>query len=88
MLNYGLISFTADRQSGNNYIVNADERFHLKIEKRTIDYVECVKADYLLVASGSIKQVVFCRMFFDIVDCTAQISFRVIALLLSLVILL
>ncbi|GFZ07715.1 FAD/NAD(P)-binding oxidoreductase family protein [Actinidia rufa] len=36
--------------------VNADGRFHLKIEKRTIDYVECVKADYLLVASGRIKQ--------------------------------
>ncbi|GFZ19153.1 phosphoglycerate mutase-like family protein [Actinidia rufa] len=36
--------------------VNADGRFHLKIEKHTIDYVECVKADYHLVAGGSIKQ--------------------------------
>ncbi|GFZ19157.1 FAD/NAD(P)-binding oxidoreductase family protein [Actinidia rufa] len=36
--------------------VTADGKFHLKIEKRTIDYVEFVKADYLLVASGSVKQ--------------------------------
>ena len=54
--------------------MTVDGRFHLKIEKRTIDYVECVEADYLLVASGGIKQVVFCCMFSDIVDYEAQIS--------------
>lgn len=33
-------------------------KFLLKIEKRTIDYVEYVEADYLLIASGSSPQVV------------------------------
>ncbi|KAK1438873.1 hypothetical protein QVD17_04685 [Tagetes erecta] len=34
----------------------ADGKFMLKIEKRTIDYVEFVEADYLLIASGSSQQ--------------------------------
>lgn len=32
-------------------------KFTIKVEKRTIDYVEHVQADYLLIASGSSKQV-------------------------------
>ncbi|KAM7508071.1 hypothetical protein LguiA_018524 [Lonicera macranthoides] len=32
------------------------KKFILKIEKRTIDYVESVEANYLLIASGSSKQ--------------------------------
>ncbi|XAR71221.1 hypothetical protein NMG60_11028385 [Bertholletia excelsa] len=31
-------------------------KFLLKIEKRTVDYVEHIEADYLLIASGSSKQ--------------------------------
>ncbi|KAI3713188.1 hypothetical protein L1987_71761 [Smallanthus sonchifolius] len=31
-------------------------KFKLKIEKRTIDYVEFIEADYLLIASGSSQQ--------------------------------
>ncbi|XP_051118000.1 uncharacterized protein LOC127242483 isoform X2 [Andrographis paniculata] len=33
-----------------------DGKFSVKIEKRTIDYVEYVKANYLLIASGSSEQ--------------------------------
>lgn len=33
------------------------KKFILKIEKRTIDYAESVDANYLLIASGSSKQV-------------------------------
>ena len=36
-----------------------------------------VSVDYLLVASGSIKQVAFCDLFFDIVDYAVQISVSV-----------
>lgn len=32
-------------------------KFCLKIEKRTIDFVEYVEADYLLIATGSSQQV-------------------------------
>lgn len=32
-------------------------KFVLKIEKRSIDYVENVAADYVLIASGSSRQV-------------------------------
>lgn len=35
----------------------AGGKFILKIEKRTIDYVESVEADYLFIASGSSQQV-------------------------------
>ncbi|GER36858.1 oxidoreductase [Striga asiatica] len=35
-----------------------DGKFSIKIEKRTVDYVEYVKADYLMIASGSSEQVV------------------------------
>lgn len=34
----------------------AGAKFILKLEKRSIDYVESVEADYLLIASGSSKQ--------------------------------
>ncbi|KAL8124463.1 uncharacterized protein LOC141718119 isoform X2 [Apium graveolens] len=34
----------------------AGGKFNLKIEKRTIDYVESVEADYLFIASGSSQQ--------------------------------
>lgn len=33
-------------------------KFLLKIEKRTIDYVDYVEADYVLIATGSSRQVV------------------------------
>lgn len=33
-------------------------KFLLKIEKRTIDYVDHVEADYVLIATGSSRQVV------------------------------
>lgn len=33
-------------------------KFSVKIEKRTIDYIEYVDADYLMIASGSSQQVV------------------------------
>ncbi|CAA0823398.1 FAD/NAD(P)-binding oxidoreductase family protein [Striga hermonthica] len=33
-----------------------DGKFSIKIEKRTVDYVEYVKADYLMIASGSSEQ--------------------------------
>ncbi|KAL4568442.1 hypothetical protein LXL04_024055 [Taraxacum kok-saghyz] len=36
--------------------ISPSEKFILKIEKRTIDYVEFVEADYLLIASGSSQQ--------------------------------
>ncbi|XP_057491398.1 uncharacterized protein LOC130777148 [Actinidia eriantha] len=36
--------------------VTAGGKIHMKIEKRTIDYVEYVEANYLLVASGSSRQ--------------------------------
>ncbi|KAF6159891.1 hypothetical protein GIB67_032975 [Kingdonia uniflora] len=35
---------------------NTSGKFRLKIEKRTIDFMEHVEADYLLIASGSNKQ--------------------------------
>ncbi|KAL3640151.1 hypothetical protein CASFOL_015119 [Castilleja foliolosa] len=35
---------------------SADGKFSVKLEKRTIDYVEYVKADYLMIASGSSEQ--------------------------------
>ncbi|KAJ0812795.1 putative 3-Dehydro-bile acid delta(4,6)-reductase [Helianthus annuus] len=35
---------------------SAGGKFTLKIEKRTIDYVELIEADYLLIASGSNQQ--------------------------------
>ena len=35
----------------------AGGKFILKIEKRTIDYVESIEADYLFIASGSSQQV-------------------------------
>ncbi|MFS8032010.1 putative 3-Dehydro-bile acid delta(4,6)-reductase, HI0933-like insert domain superfamily [Helianthus anomalus] len=35
---------------------SAGGKFTLKIEKRTIDYVEFIEADYLLIASGSNQQ--------------------------------
>ncbi|OIT37144.1 PREDICTED: uncharacterized protein LOC109241175 [Nicotiana attenuata] len=34
----------------------ADGKFAVKLEKRSLDYVEHVEADYLLIASGSSKQ--------------------------------
>ncbi|XP_015063832.1 uncharacterized protein LOC107009078 [Solanum pennellii] len=34
----------------------ADGKFAIKLEKRSLDYVEHVEADYLLIASGSSKQ--------------------------------
>uniref|UniRef100_M1A9M3 Oxidoreductase n=2 Tax=Solanum tuberosum TaxID=4113 RepID=M1A9M3_SOLTU len=37
----------------------ADGKFAIKLEKRSLDYVEHVEADYLLIASGSSKQVTF-----------------------------
>lgn len=37
----------------------AGGKFNLKIEKRTIDYVESVEADYLFIASGSSQQVLY-----------------------------
>ena len=39
-------------------------KFLIKIEKRTINYVEYVEADYLLIASGSSQQVVM-NMWFN-----------------------
>lgn len=41
----------------------ASGKFTLKIEKRTIDYVDFVEADYLLIASGSSQQVSLLRSF-------------------------
>lgn len=38
-------------------------KFLIKIEKRTINYVEYVEADYLLIASGSSQQVVMNKWF-------------------------
>lgn len=35
----------------------SDGKFAVKLEKRSLDYVEHVEADYLLIASGSSKQV-------------------------------
>ncbi|KAF5792119.1 putative 3-Dehydro-bile acid delta(4,6)-reductase, FAD/NAD(P)-binding domain superfamily [Helianthus annuus] len=35
---------------------SAGGKFTLKIDKRTIDYVEFIEADYLLIASGSNQQ--------------------------------
>ncbi|GFP90351.1 uncharacterized protein ytfp [Phtheirospermum japonicum] len=35
---------------------SADGKFLVKLEKRTIDYVEHVEADYLMIASGSSEQ--------------------------------
>ncbi|KAI7757090.1 hypothetical protein M8C21_028490, partial [Ambrosia artemisiifolia] len=35
---------------------SAGGKFMLKVEKRTIDYVEFIEADYLLIASGSSQQ--------------------------------
>lgn len=35
----------------------ADGKFAIKLEKHSLDYVEHVEADYLLIASGSSKQV-------------------------------
>lgn len=40
-------------------------KFHLKVEKRTIDFVEHLEAKYVLVATGSSKQVKkFILLFF------------------------
>ncbi|WCJ20834.1 FAD/NAD(P)-binding oxidoreductase family protein [Euphorbia peplus] len=39
-----------------NAAVDADGKFHLKIEKRSVDFMESVEADYLLIASGSSRQ--------------------------------
>ncbi|XP_065877952.1 uncharacterized protein [Euphorbia lathyris] len=39
-----------------NASVDADGKFHLKIEKRSVDFIESVEADYLLIASGSSRQ--------------------------------
>lgn len=50
-LQTGKVVTTASASSGLG-------KFLLKIEKRTIDYVEYVEADYLLIASGSSPQVV------------------------------
>lgn len=36
----------------------ASGKFSIKVEKRTIDYVEYVEANYLMIASGSSEQVV------------------------------
>lgn len=38
--------------------MTADGKFLLKIEKRTVDSVEHAEANYLLIASGSNRQVV------------------------------
>ncbi|KAH9676295.1 hypothetical protein KPL70_019108 [Citrus sinensis] len=35
---------------------NAGRKFLLKVEKRTMNLVECIEADYLLIASGSSQQ--------------------------------
>eukprot|EP00257_Ricinus_communis_P004326 XP_002517453.2 uncharacterized protein LOC8276008 isoform X2 [Ricinus communis] len=35
---------------------DASGKFHLKVEKRTAEFVESVEADYLLIASGSSRQ--------------------------------
>lgn len=47
----------------------AGGKFSIKVEKRTIDYVECAEVDYLMIASGSSEQVasdfqLFCSLFF------------------------
>ncbi|XP_042756259.1 uncharacterized protein LOC111906624 isoform X2 [Lactuca sativa] len=48
------------RQKGGKSVTSASisqsGKFILKIEKRTIDYVDFVEADYLLIASGSSQQ--------------------------------
>lgn len=36
---------------------SAGRKFLLKVEKRTMNLVECIEADYLLIASGSSQQV-------------------------------
>lgn len=47
----------------------ADGKFSIKVEKRTVDFVEYVEANYLMIASGSSEQVaskfqLFCSLFF------------------------
>ncbi|KAF5761079.1 putative 3-Dehydro-bile acid delta(4,6)-reductase [Helianthus annuus] len=43
-------------KSVTSAFTSAGGKFTLKIEKRTIDYVEFIEADYLLIASGSNQQ--------------------------------
>lgn len=47
--------------SGASIVDNG--KFLLKVEKRTVDFVEYIQADYILVATGSSRQVndcIFC----------------------------
>lgn len=37
----------------------ASGKFTVKLEKRSVDYIEYVEADYLLIASGSSQPVTF-----------------------------
>ena len=46
--------------------ISADGKFIVKIEKRTIDYVDFIEADYLLMASGSSQQVSFLSPLTDL----------------------
>lgn len=45
---------------------NAGGKILLKVEKRTINLVESIEADYLLIASGSSKQVCLTNVAFPI----------------------
>lgn len=60
----GTFFFQVTLQTGkvvSDASVSDNGKFLLKVEKRTIDLVEYMEADYLLVASGSSKQVeIFC----------------------------
>lgn len=50
LLQTGKVVTTASMTAGGKFVV--------KIEKRTVDSMEHVEADYLLIASGSSRQVV------------------------------
>lgn len=41
----------------SNACISCEGKFNLKIEKRTIDFVEDIETDFLLIASGSCQQV-------------------------------
>ncbi len=56
-------------------------KFILKIEKRTINYVEHVDADYLLIASGSSPQVVMNKWFISIVMYVDYTSWSIVLVL-------
>jgi hypothetical protein len=56
-------------------------KFILKIEKRTLSYVEHVDADYLLIASGSSPQVVMNKWFISIVMYVDYTSWSIVLVL-------